>query len=262
MGAGVFILMTLMTGMVVADTLQLRDRGPTSEVQVEAFRRRLLGALVQRDRRAVAGMVRYRLIVDAGGLLIPVGDRETLVRLWDIVFSPAMRCLIEESSFRRLGSAPPKYSMYVDSAGATLGDGRIRIDRGADGLKITRLTLPPGYGAGTAAKPRRVSFRWGSGRAVYAGALSADNRDVYLVWARKGAVLNAQLERVRAESASVQVVQQSREVVLRTAGPSGANPWRLWAGSIPETGEYRVEVVRRAAFCDPPITYQLTISVD
>ena len=33
----------------------------------EAFRRQLLDAFARGDRRAVAGMVRYRLVVDAGG---------------------------------------------------------------------------------------------------------------------------------------------------------------------------------------------------
>jgi hypothetical protein len=36
-----------------------------------AFRQKLPDAFERGDRRAVAGMVRYRLVVDAGGLMIP-----------------------------------------------------------------------------------------------------------------------------------------------------------------------------------------------
>jgi hypothetical protein len=31
---------------------------------------------------------------------------------------------------------------------------------------------------------------------------------------------------------------------------------------VPETPEYRVEVVRRGAYCDPAVNYRLKISVE
>jgi hypothetical protein len=218
--------------------------------EAETFRQRLLDALARNDRNAVARMVRYRLVVDAGGLMVPVVDATTLVRMWDVVFPPEVRCMVEQST------------IAVDAGGASLGDGRMRIDRGADGLKITRLVLPPGYGSGLAGKPRQVLFRWGKGLATYRGRLSADNVDVYLVQARAGDVLNAQLERVSVEQASVRVVQQAGNRALSAAGPAGGEARRLWAGRVPENGEYRVEVVRRGAYCDPPVTYQLRVRLD
>jgi hypothetical protein len=218
--------------------------------EAETFRQRLLDALARNDRNAVARMVRYRLVVDAGGLMVPVVDATTLVRMWDVVFPPEVRCMVEQ------------HAITVDAGGASLGDGRMRIDRGADGLKITRLVLPPGYGSGLAGKPRPVLFRWGKGLATYRGRLSADNVDVYLVQARAGDVLNAQLERVSVEQASVRVVQQAGNRVLSAAGPAGSEARRFWAGRVPENGEYRVEVVRRGAYCDPPVTYQLRVRLD
>jgi hypothetical protein len=107
--------------------------------------------------------VRYRLVVDAGGLMIPVVDRATLLQMWDVVFPPEVRCLIEESGFQRPGQDKPKYAIA------------------ADGLKISRMTLPPGFGSGAAGKPRQVLFRWRKGLATYRGRLSADNVDVYLL---------------------------------------------------------------------------------
>jgi hypothetical protein len=60
----------------------------------------------------------------------------------------------------------------------------------------------------------------------------------------------------------VRVVQQAGNRVLSAAGPGGSEPRRLWAGRVPENGEYRVEVVRRGAYCDPPVMYQLKVRLD
>jgi hypothetical protein len=241
-------------------SIEARRQSQASDA--EMFRQRLLDGFARGDRRAVAGMVRYRLVVDAGGLMIPVVDRTTLVQMWDVVFPSEVRCLIEGSGVARPGQPAPKYAIRVDPGGVWYGDGRIRADRGPDGLKITRMTLPPGFGSGAAGKPRQVLFKWGKGLAAYRGRLSADNVDVYLVQARAGDLLNAQLERVSVEEASVRVVQQTGNRVLSAAGPSGSEARRLWAGRVPETGEYRVEVVRRGAYCDPPVNYQLKVSVE
>ena len=162
----------------------IEARQTIQATDAETFRQRLLEAFARGDRRAVAGMVRYRLVVDAGGMMVPVVDRATLIQLWDVVFPPEVRCLIEHSEFQRPGQPKPKHEITVDAGGAWFGDGRIRADRGADGLKITRMTLPPGFGTGAAGKPRQVLFKWGKGRAIYRGRLSADNIDVYLVQAR------------------------------------------------------------------------------
>lgn len=194
--------------------------------------------------------------------MIPIVDRATLVKMWDVVFPSEVRCLIEGSGVPRPGRPPPKYAIRVDPGGVWYGDGRIRADRGPDGLKITRMTLPPGFGSGAAGKPRQVLFKWGKGLATYRGRLSADNVDVYLVQARAGDLLNAQLERVSVDRASLRVMQQTGNRSLSAAGPSGSDARRLWAGRVPETGEYRVEVVRRGAYCDPAVNYQLKVSLE
>jgi hypothetical protein len=240
----------------------IEARQPVQTSDAETFRQKLLEAFARGDRRAVAGMVRYRLVVDAGGLMIPVVDRPTLIQMWDVVFPPEVRCLIEGSGVARPGQPPPKYQIRVDPGGVWYGDGRIRADRGADGLKISRMTLPPGFGSSAAGKPRPVLFKWGKGLASYRGRLSADNIDVYLVQARAGDLLNAQLDRVGINDASLRVVQQTGNRVLAAAGPAGSEARRLWAGRVPETGEYRVEVVRRGAYCDPSVNYQLKVSLE
>jgi hypothetical protein len=241
---------------------RLDARQASSTPDAETFRRRLVDAFARGDRRAVAGMVRYRLLVDAGGLMIPITNRATLIQMWDVVFPPEVRCLIEESGVARPGQPSPKYAIRIDASGAWYGDGRVRADRGADGLKITRMTLPPGFGSGLAGKPKPVLFRWGKGLNSYRGRLSADNVDVYLVQARAGDLLNAQLQSMNVEDASVRVVQQTGNRVLPPAGPPGSEARRLWAGRVPESGEYRVEVVRHGAYCAPPVNYQLKVGLE
>lgn len=240
-------------GSAQATPVQARD--------AEAFRVKLLDGFARGDRRAVAAMVRYRLTVDAGGLIVPVVSPASLLQMWDVVFPPEVRCMIEQSAILRQGEPAPKYAITVDSTGAFFGDGRVRVDRGADGLKITRLVLPPGYGSGLAGKPRKVLFTWGKGLATYRGRLSADNVDVYLVQARAGDLLSTDLS-VRAERASVRVVQPTGNRILPAATPAGSDARRTWAGRVPENGEYRVEVARHAAYCDPPVTYQLKVRLD
>jgi hypothetical protein len=140
-------LLCLCLGMLITTVPLSAQQGGANDA--EMFRRRLLDAFARHDRRAVAGMVRYRFLVDAGGLMVPVVNAPTLLQMWDAVFPPEVRCMIE------------KQPMKVDAGGASFGDGRMRVDRGADGLKISRLTLPPGYGTGLAGKPRPVLFKCG-----------------------------------------------------------------------------------------------------
>jgi hypothetical protein len=248
----------LITLLAIVDPLHARQRA--SETEAEAFRQRLLDALVRGDRQAVSSMVEYRLLVDAGGMKIPVGDQASLIKLWNAVFPPVVRCVLEQSAVQKPGSPSPKYLTQTDAGGVSFGNGSIRADRRPGGLKVTNITLPAGYGSGLGGQPRRVAFRWGKGRVKYGGFLAADNVDVYLVQARQGDLLNAQLERVHVERASLRVVNSKDNRVLMPTAQGDPN--RGWAGAVPESGEYRVEVVRRGAYCDPPVNYQVTISLD
>src|SRR5262245_26690736 len=88
---------------------------PVQAGDAERFRVELLDRFARGDRRAVAAMVRYRLIVDAGGLTVPVASPASLLQMWDVVFPPEVRCMIEQSAIPRQGQPAPKYSISVDS---------------------------------------------------------------------------------------------------------------------------------------------------
>ena len=68
----------LAIALVVAVPAHAQQTG--LERDAEAFRQRVLEALARGDRGAVAGMIQYRLIAEAG-FLIPVADRTELFRL-------------------------------------------------------------------------------------------------------------------------------------------------------------------------------------
>ena len=135
----------------------MEARQSVRAIDAETFRQKLLDAFARGDRRAVAGMVRYRLVVDAGGLMIPVVDRATLLQMWDVVFPPEVRCLMEESGVQHPRQAKPKYAITTDVGGASFGDGRIRGLLAGSGfiqveLTVTRLVDPgaswhPEYGS-------------------------------------------------------------------------------------------------------------------
>jgi hypothetical protein len=131
-----------------------------SERLAIAFSRALVQAMARRDRRAVAGMVRYPAMVIAGGLNIPLIDRATTQEIYRLVFTPELRCLLEQSSAAPDGSRAAKYPIRIDAGGVSFGDGRIRAELADGSLKITRIVVPPASGESPPppAKPQRVGF--------------------------------------------------------------------------------------------------------
>ncbi len=231
--------------------LAAQAAAPTAPRRAEAFARDLQRALARRDRQAVAGMVRYPATVLAGGLNIPLSDRATTLNLYNLVFTPELRCLVEQSG------QGAKYPIRLDPVGATLADGRIRVEESAGALKISRITVPPASGEAPPppSKPQRVAFPWGG---QYTGRLYGDGVDSYLLTAARGSLLEARIERFPGRRAAVRVTHLASGRVLERPGAPAP---RAWTARIEETGEYRVDVVRHAPFCEPSFTYLLTISV-
>jgi hypothetical protein len=87
------------------------------------------------------------------------------------------------------------------------------------------------------------------------GNLAGDGFDRYTVSLTKGAVLQARLERFKGLDAVLRVTDVKGQPV-----DARADGRRTWASPVPASGAYRVDVVRKAPFCDPPLTYLLTLS--
>jgi hypothetical protein len=251
----------LLSAVTVGSAAPQRESPATAQRRADVLRRSLVQAMARRDRAAIAGMIRYPATVLAGGLNIPLSDRTTTLNLYNLVFTPELRCLLDQSGG----------SVRADETGATLAEGRVRAEDVGGVLKISRITVPPAgrESPPPPSKPQRVAFRWGQGQAQYAGRLYGDGIDTYIVSGGRGTLLEARIERFPGRSAAIRVTQAASGRVLdrprgtpqRGSGEQGASAPRAWTGRLDEAGDYRIDVVRLAPFCQPSFTYLLTVSL-
>jgi hypothetical protein len=249
LGAALFIgVAIVMSGFPAAAATQGGPAAASAERRGQVFARRFVQAMARGDRNAVGSMIRYRAIALAGGLTLSLSDRSSVRDMYVLIFTPELRCLVERKP------------VVADSAGVALADGRVRLEDVNGDLKITRINVPPATGAAPPppSPPRRVGFRWGKGQAQYTGRLYGDGVDSYVLRAAKGDRLEARIERFPGRNAFVRVVQLSND--RRLERPDAPTP-RTWANTLPETGEYRIDIVRQAPYCEPPFTYLLTINL-
>jgi len=228
-------------------------QAPTAQARALPFVSELAQAMSRHDRAAVSEMVRYPLSVNVGGVGIPVNGRAELLRLFDSIFTPDVRCLVDDA----VAKGPA--AIRVNGGGVTFANGRIRAGDVGGALKITGIDVPPATGAGAPPNPppRKINVRRG-GDVQFAGRLYGDGVDTYVVTLPKGAVVQARIEQFPGRSAAVRVTEQKTG---KSLGAAGTTAPRFWAGTIQDAGEYRVEVVRLAPYCQPSFTYLLTISM-
>lgn len=224
----------------------------------EAFRDRLVAALDGGNRRQVAAMFRYPLRVNVPILPypIPVDNAAAMLQMYDLFFTPELRCAVEGSRAPREGQPRPKYPLLVAAGVVTLGDGHIVAQQTPDGWRITRMTVT-GHG-GREGRREQVLFRWGTGELQYGGRLSGNGTDSYTIAARQGDLLQARIERFPGRSLLLRVIELKTGNVVQGAPTEYA---RTWATRVPTTGDYRVDIVRRGAYCEPSVTYLLTLAL-
>ena len=217
-----------------------------------AFVSALAQSLSRGDRAAVADMVRYPLNASVGGIGIPIVNRAEMLRLYSSVFTAELRCLVDDDVAK--GAA----ALRVDAGGVTFGNGHIHAGNAGGALKITSINVPPvtGVGAPPNPPPRRVNLRRGDTQ--FAGRLYGDGVDAYVISARKGDVVQARIEQFPGRSAAVRVVEDKTG---KTLGQPNSPAPRIWNGTIREAGDYRIEIVRLAPYCQPSFTYLLTITI-
>ena len=233
--------------------------GTPAENRAGAFVSALAQAMSRGDRAAVAEMVRYPLVATVGGVGIPIPGRAELIKAYGSIFTAELRCLVDDSV------AKGASALDVDAGGVTFANRRMHAAEVSGALKITSIDVPPVTGVGAPPNPpaRRVTRR---GVTQYSGRLYGDGVDTYLVSASRGDVVQARIEQFPGRSAAVRVVEQKTGKSLGRPAPggaegSGASAPRFWNGTIQESGDYRVEVVRLAPYCMPSFTYLLTITI-
>jgi hypothetical protein len=225
--------------------------------EADAFRSALLRALSDGDRTAVAAMFRYPASVTVPGLPQPVAvtDEAALARMYDVFFTREMRCAVEQSRIAEPGRAAPKYPIAAADGVVTIGHGTIVAERTPAGLRIARMAVVgrPGNRAARKAPPP-VNLRLG-GVWQYSGRLDDAESERLTLSLTQGTQLEAKLEGFKGTAAMVHLLNAGGTPVT---GESAGR--RVWNGTIPASGDYYLEV-RRAVFCDPTVTYLLTVTV-
>ena len=226
-----------------------------------SFVSRLRSALAAGNRRAAAGMFRYPLRVNAPGLPLPIplDNTASTLQMYDLLFTPEMRCAIDLAQPAENGRPLPKYPLVANGAALTIGQGLIVAERSSGLFKITRMTIigvPDGHKAGTPVVNTTIDLRFQGMVRQVAGNLAGDAFDRYVVSLTKGGLLQAKLERFKGLDAVLRVTDLKGQPV-----DAKADGKRTWAAVAPASGDYRVEVVRKLPYCDPPITYLLTLTI-
>jgi len=232
-----------------------------AEESAASFVTRLRAALAAGDRRAAAGMFRYPLRAHSPmlPLPIPLDNVASTLGMYDLLFTPEMRCAIDLAQPPQPGRTPPKYPLMVNGGALTLGQGLIVAERASGVFRITRLTIigvPDGRKPNTPVVSTEIDLRFQGMVRQVAGNLAGDAFDRYTISATRGGLLQAKLERFKGLDAVLRVTDSKGQ-----PADAKADGKRTWAGVIPASGAYRVEVVRKLPFCDPPITYLLTLTV-
>jgi hypothetical protein len=224
-----------------------------------AFASELQRALRTGDRDAVAGLLRYpsRVSVKQRPFPIYVKDRAALMEMYDMVFTPHLRCAIVESREPAEGEPRPKHSLLLARGVVSLADGRIIAEGSRGKYQITRMTSF-GDTSTRLGRPRPVTFDAGRREVELAGRVAEAGTDAYVVVARAGVRFEAAIKGFPAGSLSLRVSRRGSDTFLDGAGQAGST----WAARLTEGGEYLVEVVRRAPYCEPPvISHLVTLSL-
>ena len=220
----------------------------------DSFRGKLLAALADHRRHDVAALFKYPARVIVSGFPIPVQDEAALIRMYDLFFTREMRCLLERGPNRDVESTANPDS--TAAAVLVLADGHIIAERTAAGYKVTRMTVT-GQPDATARKEKnavRADLRLG-GQWQRTGRLDGDDHDTYRVSLTTGTQVRLVLQGFRGLDAALRMTDAANHPL------TGADARRAWNGTVPASGDYRVEVFRRAAYCGAPVNYVLTIAV-
>jgi len=220
----------------------------------ESFLRDLQRALAHDDRQAVAAMIHYPITVFVGGFRVPIADASALVERYDLIFTPALKSVVDQSGAGRASAA---YPLASTGDSVTIGDTLIVAQSVAGSLKITRITVPLSAPAlptapraptarsaaprTTARDPRRVVFRGGQAFTQVDGVLAPGETSSYIVWAPKGELLEVRVDGVRGREIVARLVDDRNRAPIDARAGEG---FRTWAGRVPASGDYRIEVVR------------------
>lgn len=225
------------------------------------FLERLQRAVDAHDRRAVAALFQYPATVLSSGFNVPVADAATLARIYDAAFTSEVRCAIADSRVAEPGTPAPSHAAMVSADGIMVGDGIVWAPLKNGRYLIARIRVPPPSLSQPARRvPERVQLvdTKGTRTGQAAGWLARQNVETFLVDLKAGETLDARIEGFRGHDATIRVLPPDQRAPANTAVPDAG---RSWTGKVSMPGQYRVDVVHLAPYCDPPQRYRLFLTV-
>jgi len=251
-------------------TMTVGAQPPRRPLQSRLWNERAFATELQRafrtgDRQTVATLVRFpaRVSVRQRPFPIYVKDREALEQMYDMVFTPNVRCAVVDSREPVAGEPRPKNALLLASGVVSLADGRVIAERTQGKYQITRLTSF-GDTSTRLGKPRPVTFPNGRRTVEFGGRVAELGADGYIVVASAGDRLHAAISGFPSGSLWLRVSRRGSDTFLDGGAlVRGGKGGTVWEAGLTETGEYLVEVVRRAPYCEPPvISHVISVSLN
>jgi hypothetical protein len=224
-----------------------------------AFATELKRALRSADREAVVSVVRYPMRVSVRQRPFPIyiKDRDALEQMYDMVFTPHLRCAVVDSREPVAGEPQPTHPLLIASGVVSFAGGRVIAERAQGKYHITRLTSF-GDTSTRLGKLRPVTFPNGQHAVGLGGRVAELGADAYVVVARAGDRLRAGISSFPAGTLWLRVSRRGSDTLLDSSVKGDS----VWEARLNEAGEYVVEVVRRAPYCEPPvISHVLSLSL-
>jgi len=257
------IRLVLVLALVTTTVVRVRTQGSSPSAadtaRAQAFLGQLQHAVDASDRKVVSRLFRYPATVLASGFNIPVANTDEMLRLYDLVFNPELRCAIAWTGFVRNGTPRPRHPIGLQADGLSIAGGLVWAQKSGTDFRIARVTVPPSVSYQHAQEPRRVRFpegQRGEKSVQYYNWLQRDDLDAYVLTARKGQLLQARIEGFQGSDATLRVIEAGA-----AASDPGREAARTWSRYLTATGEYRIEVIRLAPYCDPALLYRLFITL-
>jgi hypothetical protein len=201
-------------------------------------------AIRRDDRQAVATLVQYPITIATAGIRIPIHDSASLVHSFDAVFTPEIKAAIRD--------------------GSAIRDGLIQVTSVQGTFKITGISPASGVPRDAPATssraapprgPRRVTF--GTMEiAQLSGSLASGGSDPFVVAVEKGGLLEARIDGVPGRDIVLKVVDAKTGKPVDAKAAAGA---RTWIGRVPESADYRIDVVRLASKGGELLPYVLVV---
>jgi hypothetical protein len=227
--------------LVVAVALQTSGADTRS---LAAVARELQQDVARDDRAAVSRLIRYPLLVFAGGVRIPIDDVASLLAVYDSVFSPAVKAVI---------------------ARPTIDPTIVQIDRLDGRWQITRINVPheappPRAESGPPrdSRPRAPDrLMLDVGQVTRAGTLASGGRATYLLRAEKNRLLDVRITGVSGRDIVVRITNAKTGAPIDARAREGV---RTWSGRVPDGADYRLDVVRLARGSES-LPYTMVVSM-